>query len=145
MLQGVYPALGFKKLINNEVIKQRATGSKFSARDIKEARELIIKDTIKHCLDLIKDSYEGGPIIAICRRWWDIINGNSYFSVHISIGKHAFNIPFQYGYNNQYQSETQSQLKLLGISAENVTYIDQGYKNKRDMFEGLYIDINNLN
>jgi hypothetical protein len=139
MLQGIYPALGFKELINNEVIKQRAEGSKFSARDIKEARELIIKDTIKHCLELIKDAYTGDPIKAVCRRWWDKVNGNSYFSVHVTIGKYAIILPFQYGYDNHYQSETEAQLKLLGISAANVTYTDQGFKLKRDMFNGLYI------
>ena len=52
MLQGISPSFGFSELVKNEVMKQRATGSKFNARDIKEARELIIKDTLKHCLEL---------------------------------------------------------------------------------------------
>ena len=140
MLQGIYPALGFKELINNEVIKQRAEGSKFSARDIKEARELIIKDTLQHCLELIKNAYTGDPIKATCRRWWDNVNGNSYFSVYVTIGKHAIILPFQYGYDRQYQAETEAQLKLLGISAGIIEYTDQGFKLKKDMFTGIYIN-----
>lgn len=139
MLQGINPSLGFKELINNEVIKQRAIGSKFSARDIKEARELIIKDIIKHCLELIEDNYTGQPIKATCRRWWDNVNGNSYFSVNVNLGKYAFNIPFQYGYDNQYKSETEKQLSLIGISVPNIQYIDNGFKLKREMFQGIYI------
>jgi hypothetical protein len=140
LLQGISPKFGFSELINNEVLKQRATGSKFSARDIKQAREIIIKDTLKHCLDLIKDSHQGGPIIATIRRWWDSINGNSYFSVNVKLGKYALNLPFQYGYGSQPNSETETVLNLIGISAANVDYTDQGYKLKRDMFTGLYIN-----
>ena len=140
LLQGINPKLGFSELINNEVLKQRATGSKFSGRDIKQAREIIIKDTLQHCLELIKESHQGGPIIATIRRWWDSINGNSYFSVNVKLGKYAFNIPFQYGYGSQPMSETKTVLNLIGISAANVDYNDQGYKLKRDMFTGLYIN-----
>lgn len=142
MLQGINPMYGFKELIADQVKALRISGNKFNARDIKEARELIIKDTLQHCLELIKDSYTSGPIKATIRRWWDSINGNSYFSVNVNLGKYAFNLPFQYGYGSQPMSETEKQLSLIGISSlkGNVNYNDQGFKLKRDMFTGLYIN-----
>lgn len=140
MLQGINPTYGFKELIADQVKTLRISGDKFTARDIKEARELIIKDTLQHCLELIKDSYTNGPITATIRRWWDNVNGNSYFSVNVNIGKHTFNLPFQYGYDSQPNAETEAVLNLIGISAANVEYVDQGFKLKRDMFTGVYIN-----
>jgi hypothetical protein len=140
LLVGINTALGFSELVNDNAKKQRLTGSKFSAYDIKEAKQIIINDTIKDCIELIKESYEGGPIKATCRCWWDKVNGNSYFSVNVNLGKYAFNIPFKYGYDNQYKAETEKQLSLIGISADKVEYINQGFKLKKDMFTGFYLN-----
>jgi hypothetical protein len=46
-----------------------------------------------------------------CREWFDKINGNSYFSARISVNygmknQKLIKIPFQYGYGEQYLTET---------------------------------------
>lgn len=145
LLVGINTALGFTELINAEVKKQRLSGSKFSAYDIKEAKQIIIKDTVKHCLELIKDSYNGETIQAISRRWWDKVNGNSYFSVNLTIGKYAINLPFQYGYDSQPKSEVFKLLELINIKSDNINFIDKGFMLKRAMFKGLYINSHYLN
>ena len=37
------------------------------------------------------------------KEWFDRVNGNSYFSAHISIdGKYTARLPYQYGYGDHY-------------------------------------------
>lgn len=138
-LVGVNPTFNFKEMTQFEAKKQRLAGGKFTLSDIKQASELIKKETIEHCLELIKDEYNNETVYATGRRWWDGVNGNSYFSVNINLGKHSINIPFQYGYGNQWEQETKALLAKLEIKPTNIQFIDTGFKNKRDMFEGLYI------
>lgn len=145
LLVGINTALSFSELVNAEAKKQRLTGSKFSAYDIKEAKLLIIKETIKHCLELIKENYNGETIQANSRRWWDKVNGNSYFSVNIKIGKYAINLPFQYGYGSQPESEVFKLLELINIKSDNINFIDKGFMLKRDMFDGFYLNEHYLN
>ena len=140
LLQGINTAITIKDLVKNEAQKQRLTGSKFTLSDIKNAADLIHAETIGHCLELIRDEYLGNEITAHGRRWFDKVNGNSYFSVNVKIGKHAINIPFQYGYGSQWESETNHILNKIGITTrQKINFIDSGYMTKKMMFEGLYI------
>lgn len=140
LLVGINASLSISDIVKNEAKKQRITGSKFSAYDLSEATKLIIKDTVIHCLELIRDEYDGSEIKAHIRRWFDKINGNSYFAVHVKIGKYAINLPFQYGYGSQPEHETRELLKLIGIENPIIDFSDRGYGLKRDLFEGLYIN-----
>ena len=46
-------------------------------------------------------------ITIIGRRWFDKVNGNTYFSsVGLLNGKPVVSIPFEYGYSSQYEHET---------------------------------------
>ncbi len=54
-----------------------------------------------------------------CLSWFDRINGNSYFagSVTVNFGltdEFTFNMPFQYGYDSQYETEAGQQLHKRG-------------------------------
>ena len=51
----------------------------------------------------------------IAKEWFDKINGNSYFSVKITLNYGlksvaTFNLPMQYGYSDQYITESQAVL-----------------------------------
>mgnify|MGYP003649028512 CR=1 FL=1 len=54
------------------------------------------------------------------KEWFDKINGNSYFSVQVTINfglptqKNVY-VPFQYGYGDHYLTETANQLQTDGI------------------------------
>lgn len=53
------------------------------------------------------------------RRWFDRINGNTYFSAKALIdGKPAGEIRFQYGYGNQYEHEMFAKLQQDGLLAD---------------------------
>jgi hypothetical protein len=141
----------FGEIVKSEVTKQRSLGSTFKPQHITEAIKLVKKDTIEHCLEIIRDEFnpENQLIIADCRRWWDKINGNSYFSVSIHIGKHSINIPYQYGYGNQWEFETVNLLEKIGVIDKSkyqfnseikfLIFRDGGYMNKNTMFQGEYI------
>lgn len=60
------------------------------------------------------------------KEWFDKSGGNSYFSARIEIdGKEAVRLPFQYGYETQYQYEALKALKAFGyVSPEIVTWYD---------------------
>lgn len=126
-------------------------GSKYSAADVTAAAVEVEKDTIEHCLEIIAGEYDKSrDIVATCRRWFDKINGNSYFSVNIQIpresgGYRQINIPFQYGYGDHWKWETAGMLERIGVFDKTsqdpyslpVMWIDQGHGIKRDMFKGV--------
>lgn len=162
MLQGSSHRLTFKDIVTNEANNQRQQGCKFKPQEITEAVKIIQKETIKDCLELIRDeSTIEKDIIANCRRWFDKTNGNSYFSVNIQIpmnnGRYRqINIPMQYGYGNHWQYEVINLLEKVGIipkipyyengnknygymSEYPINWIDFGYMLKRNMFDGMYL------
>lgn len=169
MLQGAKHRITFKDIVTDEANKQRREfGSKFKPQEITEAVKLIQKDTIEHCIELIKVK-TNGVISASCRRWFDKANGNSYFSVKITFpniddkGNATFKwiaIPFQYGYGSQWQYEVINFLAKYGFipplkKYENgntdygylsdyekngiVHWNDEGYELKRNMYDGIYL------
>lgn len=169
MLQGANHSMTFKDIVTEEANKQRKEfGSKFKPQEITKAVKLVQSCTIEHCIELIKDK-TNGVISASCRRWFDKVNGNSYFSVKITFpniddkGNITFNliaIPFQYGYGNQWQYEVINLLAKYGFipplkKYENgntdygylsdyerngiVHWNDEGYGLKRNMYDGIYL------
>lgn len=143
--------LTFKGLVTDEAVKQRKIGSKFRPQHITEAAKLVQADTIREVLEGYFKDWDGQNIGVSGRKYWDKVNGNTYFSCRISIphvnGWHCFNIPLQYGYGEQWQFEAVNVLKSIGFFADMerfnreypINWTDNGYMNKRDAFEGLYI------
>ncbi len=59
----------------------------------------------------------------VALEWFDKVNGNSYFSATITVNygmksQKIFNLPFQYGYGNQYQESCFQELKKKGLKTE---------------------------
>lgn len=164
MLQGKGPIRSFRDITASEANNQRQHfGDKFKPQEITEAAKIIQKESINDALELIRDKYEaeGKPTItAYCRRWFDKVNGNSYFSVNIIIAGNAINIPMQYGYGSQWQYEVINLLEKYGFIPK-IPYYENGNKNygcmsdyeregiihweyqgymlKKQMFDGLYL------
>ncbi len=66
---------------------------------------------------------KGDNITIVGRRWFDRINGNTYFSaVALINGKQVAEIPFEYGYGNQYEHSMFNLLFKLGYCADRESY-----------------------
>ena len=58
------------------------------------------------------------------KEWFDKLNGNSYFSAIITLNyklddEKILNLPFQYGYGEQYEHETFNEIiKVLDLKTE---------------------------
>ena len=69
-------------------------------------------------------------IDVIAKEWFDKINGNSYFSMNITINygmknEKSFFVPMQYGYGDQYRHEAFKELqkrKLMPFQESNLSY-----------------------
>lgn len=137
-----------KQIVRDQAKKEKTQfGSVYKQKDIIEATEYLFNYHISHFWECI-DYDENKQIVAICRRWWDKVNGNSYFSVFVEIpnkdGSHSqFVIPFQYGYESQWEFETINTLaenRIVELDKNkynreyNIYFKDQGYKLKRDAF-----------
>lgn len=82
---------------------------------------------------------------AYVTRWFDRVNGNSYFSIHLSSGQFELNIPLSYGYDNaenlvvralRLQPRTVSAravLEELGIAV-----VDLGYRTKGELYKAAF-------
>lgn len=154
MLSGGKYHLSFRDLAESAAKVERLSGCKFKAADITDAGRIIQKQTIEHCIELTVDGYNPKRNINIIgRKWWDGVNGNTYFSVcvYIPIGADSYcqiNIPFQYGYGDQWKYETAEMLKRIGILDANekkpayelpINFEFQGNMKKNQMFTGIYI------
>lgn len=146
----------FRSITNDEAIKQRRNfGSKFKAAEITEAAKIIRADTLQECTEALRNNYDASRnIIANCRKWRDNINGNTYFSVRLRIPQtdpagfyRCVNIPFQYGYGDQWKWDTRKVLENLGVIEKTdkysrelpIDWIFDGVMLKRDMFDGIYL------
>lgn len=164
LLQGLTPIYSFRDIAVSEANNQRYYfKAKFKPQEITEAAKIIQKKSINDALELIRDKYEEEgktTIAAYCRRWFDKVNGNSYFSVNLIIAGNAINIPMQYGYRGHWQYEVINLLEKYGFIPkipyyENgnknygcmsdyeregiIHWEDQGYMLKKQMFDGLYL------
>ena len=155
ILEGNEPVKSFREIANDEAKKQRIDFNlKFKPQEITEAGKIIQDITISRILEDMAVSYDSSQnIYAIIRRWFDKVNGNSYFSCRITIpleeGKRiSFVIPLQYGYGSQPESEiiaTLFRLKILKekkdyFSEYSIDFCDQGYMRKdQNWLTGLYL------
>jgi hypothetical protein len=65
----------------------------------------------------------GDNITIIGRRWFDKVNGNTYFSAIALInGIQVAEIPYEYGYGNQYEDSMFNKLVGLGYCADREKY-----------------------
>jgi len=60
-----------------------------------------------------------------CLKWFDRVNGNTYFACKISCNtglknEIKFNIPFQYGYGDHFYDVSAKKLKEYGITEYNL-------------------------
>ena len=156
MLQGAsHRGLTFRKLADYEATAQRYGGAKFKPAEITEAGKLIERDTLRHCLEIIRDEWNGAPVSATVRRWHDDINGNSYFSARLEIPKNdgvcgagyisfrSIVIPFQYGYGNAPEWAVTKACEEIGLFVRGdkvlselpLRITDKGWMRKRDMYQ----------
>lgn len=61
------------------------------------------------------------------KEWFDKVNGNSYFAALVTLNfgmadEKEIKIPFQYGYGEQYLTETKHQLQTDGVLPEGTIY-----------------------
>lgn len=141
----------WRAAVNAAAQEYRKTGAKFKASDITEAARIIRQDTIAGFLEELACQYDKSRFIqASCRRWLDKYNGNSYFSVKISLPLNNGNwqnivMPFRYGYEDQWKFDAISRLIELGIFDGKdarkrhphdypVTWEDEGYGLKKNMY-----------
>lgn len=60
-------------------------------------------------------AFELRSLFIEAREWFDKVNGNSYFSARIQVnGEVIATLPFQYGYERQFESEAQKTLLEMG-------------------------------
>jgi hypothetical protein len=65
----------------------------------------------------------GDNITIIGKRWFDRINGNTYFSaVGIVNGVEVVHIPYEYGYGNHFEDRIFNELVKAGYCADCETY-----------------------
>lgn len=82
---------------------------------------------IGYKLQVVCSVVKGDNITIIGRRWFDRVNGNTYFSaVGIINGIEVVQIPFEYGYGNQYEDRVYQELEKLGYCADVEHYNNGG-------------------
>jgi len=151
LLRGSNHRVSFLEITRSEAAKQRLCGSKFTASHIKEASGIIQALTLEECKESYLNDWNCQSIIVQGRKWFDKVNGNTYFSCWVQVpteqGFKSFCIPFQYGYGDQWQFESVVVLRKLRFFKDDnrqrwelpIVFSDSGYMLKRDMFQGLYI------
>jgi hypothetical protein len=146
MLQGAsHRGMTFRDICNDAARNMRQRyGSKFRPAEISEAARIVQDQTIEHCLETIRDGYDGSAIHCIVRRWFDSVNGNSYFTARIEIpqndGWHSIIVPFQYGYGSHWEHVCADTVRRIGIENPAIRYVDSPYGHKRDLYVGgIYI------
>lgn len=146
MLQGAsHRGMTFRGLCDDAARSMRQRfGSKYKPAEISEAGRIVESETIAHCLETIRDEYDGSTIVCTVRRWFDSLNGNSYFTAWIVIptAEHyrSLIVPFQYGYGSQWEHVCADTVRKIGIENAPMRYIDAPYGCKRDLHVGgIYI------
>lgn len=144
-LQGAKHRVSFRDLVSAAAAdSRRRFGSKFRLADIAEATRLVQADTLAHCVEAIRDGWDGSPISCHGRKWRDIINGNTYFSARIVVpspsGPRWFSVPFQYGHGSQWEHECRAVLARIGFPSDApLDFNFEGAMKKHDMYRGTYL------
>lgn len=79
-------------------------GTTTTNTDLKKCTDEVCRYSLAHAWEYF-DMQSGTAIQATIRRWFDKVNGNSYFSARVTVtcsdGKNrSFLVPFQYGYGS---------------------------------------------
>jgi hypothetical protein len=144
--------LSMRDIVNTEAKRMRKEfQSKYSARDISEAAEIVFAQTLRHCCELIRDEWTGESIQIRGLKWWDSQNGNTYHSVRIQVPSNAVHFrivdcPMQYGYGDQWMHTGIAALRKIGFALPDgvpfsqlpLKFADAPYTRKREMFGGLH-------
>lgn len=145
----------FGELVQDIANIERAKGSRFPIASVSDAIAIVRGQTIAHCLELIRDEYNGGQITVERRGWFDGINGNTYWSTWLTIpcdgpvSSRHLGIPMSYGYGNQWQWDTVYKLQSIGFFPEfdkrtgylselPINFFDHGNGLKRNLYSGIY-------
>lgn len=148
-LKGAPPMQTMRDIVNIEANAQRAQGAKFKPQTITEAAKLLRDYALTQFFEEVRQNWSGETIDVFCRRWFDKINGNSYFSLSIAIpnadGWRVFNVPFSYGYGSHPEHEAFRILSDKGFftgerydNRDKIRFIDHGYGLQRDLYQGIY-------
>lgn len=123
-------------------------GSKFTAAQISAAAKLAADYMAEHEIECIAGDIDPArPIMVSIRRWFDKVNGNSYFSLRFAIpqqgkGDTMIYAPMDYGYGSHPEFEAVRWLVSNGIierkpgatpSGHGITFVDYGYGLKREL------------
>ncbi len=152
MLQGSTHRMSFRDLVSAEAAKQRRQfKSKFSAAHISEAAKIVQSQTLEHCIESIRDSWNGEKIQCDGRKWWDSTNGNTYCSARISVptvsGVRWVSIPMDYGYGDHWKTLCVQTLQRMGFVFPEkalqrelpIDFTGGEYGKKSALYQGIYI------
>lgn len=145
----------FGELVQEIANRERANGSRFPVAAVSNAIAIVRAQTIDHCLELIRDEYNGERITVERRGWFDGFNGNTYYSLWVTIpcsgpvSTRHLAIPMSYGYGDQWKWDAVQKLHNIGFfpqwdkirshpSDMPVNFIDHGDGLKRNLFTGIY-------
>lgn len=135
-------------------VERVAFGVITPAADLKAATLAVCEYDIRHAWELFQLA-PNATIIAHIRRWFDRVNGNSYFTALVTVPcedgvKRSFLLPFQYGYGSHPEYTVWEDCIAHGIlpdpgrhengsrkgrpSQAPIHFVDSGYGRKRDLF-----------
>ncbi len=123
-----------------------AFGVKIKPAEITAQAREVAERALSEQRDTIRVNYTGGRIGATIRQWFDKVNGNSYFTVWLSVPQSTgpdarLKVPFQYGYGNQPKWEAVEFLCTFGLfektgnmpSTYPIDFEDHGYMPRRTL------------
>lgn len=117
-----YSHVGQHSGCDKEYAKQSLPATPEQYKDLKEELE-----SIGYNLIVVNPVKKGDNITIIGRRWFDRVNGNTYFSaVGIVNGLQVVNIDFEYGYGNHYEDRIFSKLIGAGYCPDVEKYSNGG-------------------
>jgi len=151
LLEGYYDADAYRRAIRAVCVdkareERAAFGVKIKPSEISaQAREVAAR-ALSQQRDAIREGYTGGRISATIRRWFDKVNGNSYFVVWLTVPQSTgpdarMKAPFKYGYGDQPAWETVEFLCSFGLfektgnmpSTYPIDFSDDGYMPRRTL------------
>lgn len=84
----------------------------------------------------IRPIKKGSNVTIIGRRWFDKINGNTYFSAKGYVNNElVIDIPFEYGYDDMYRQRTFEELIKLGYCSDVEKYNNGSHESYWQYFD----------